>query len=181
MAVDDQPENPDPFIVQVLIFRPLCLIVLLANFIIITRYIFFFQLCYAKRKSIFTAQAHEKGITNLREFNIDTTAISVGIETGLVCIALSSGRYVFLDTNAQKKSMKELFTFDSKEVSPKIVNAGKEEFLVLGPGGLGVFTTSMGTSEKPPIIWQQSVHSVVIDGINVVAMANDVIFVNRWV
>ncbi|ODM98571.1 Transforming growth factor-beta receptor-associated protein 1 [Orchesella cincta] len=80
--------------------------------------------------------------------------------------------------NAQKKNVAELCQFDPKDVNPKIVNAGKEEFLLIGPGGLGVFTSSSGISERPPIIWHDKVNEIAVDGLNVVAAGNDVIYVN---
>lgn len=50
---------------------------------------------------------------------------------------------------------------------------------MIGPGGLGVFVTSRGTSERPPIIWSEKIHQLVVDGLNVVAVGNDSIYVSR--
>lgn len=71
------------------------------------------------------ALATEKGFNVLKEISLDTTALNLAVESGLVCAALSSGRYVFADMNAQKKNVVELCQFDPKDVNPKIVNAGK--------------------------------------------------------
>jgi hypothetical protein len=50
---------------------------------------------------------------------------------------------------------------------------------VIGPGGLGVFVTSRGTSERPPIIWSEKINQLV-DGLNVVAVSSDAIYVSRY-
>lgn len=50
--------------------------------------------------------------------------------------------------------------------------------MLIGPGGLGVFTSSSGISGRPPIVWHEKVNEIVVDGINVVAAGNDVIYVN---
>lgn len=52
---------------------------------------------------------------------------------------------------------------------------------MIGPGGLGVFTSSSGVSQRPPIVWHEKVNEIVVDGLNVVASGNDVIYVNRCV
>lgn len=85
----------------------------------------FNQLCFVKRKSLIMALASEKGFNVVKEISLDASALNLAIESGLVCAALSSGRYVFADMNAQKKNVVELCQFDPKDVVPKIVNAGK--------------------------------------------------------
>jgi hypothetical protein len=138
-----------------------------------------FQLCYVKKKSIFVAQASEKGFNTTKEIGLDALTICMAIESGLCCAALATGKYVFVNTMAPRKSVQDLCEFDPKEVQPRVVHVGKEEFLVIGPGGLGVFVTSLGTSERPPIIWSEKIHQLVVDGLNVVAVGSDAIYVSR--
>ena len=58
----------------------------------------------------------------------------------------------------------------------------KDEFLVLGPGGLGVFVTKDGTSERPPISWPDKVSQITVHNqLNVVAMGQDLIYVHSLV
>jgi hypothetical protein len=61
----------------------------------------------------------------VKEISLDSMAISLAIEAGLVCAALSTGRYIFINSLAQKKTVQELCEFDPKEVLPKVVHVGK--------------------------------------------------------
>lgn len=83
------------------------------------------QLCFVKKKSIVVAQASEKGFNTMKEITLDGLTISLAIESGLCCVALSTGKYVFVDTMAQRKSVQDLCEFDPKDVLPKVVHVGK--------------------------------------------------------
>jgi len=52
-------------------------------------------------------------------------AVALAVESGLVCAALSTGRYIFVNSLAQKKSVQDLCEFDPREVQPKVVHVGK--------------------------------------------------------
>jgi hypothetical protein len=71
------------------------------------------------------AQASEKGFTFIKEISLDSLSLCVAIESGLCCVALATGKYVFVNTTSQRKSVQDLCEFDPKEVLPKVVHVGK--------------------------------------------------------
>ena len=81
--------------------------------------------------------------------------------------------------NSPKRSVQKLCDFDTREGHARVVHVKKEEFLVLGPSCLGVFVTSAGTSERPPVVWPNRVNQVVVHNFNVVATCSDAIYVHR--
>ena len=72
-----------------------------------------------------------------------------------VCAALSSQYIVF---NLETMVMTPLFPLDSSVSSvPNILRIDRDEFLVQGPGNLGMFVTSAGVAGRPPLQWSSPV------------------------
>ena len=61
-----------------------------------------------------------------------------------------------------------------------VARVSKEEFLLSAPGDLGMFVTSAGVSERPPIQWSKPVQKFVFCQPYVVAMSDDSIVVYRY-
>ena len=72
----------------------------------------------------------------------------------------------------------DLFPYD-EYASPVVARVSKEEFLLSAPGDLGMFVTSAGVSERPPIQWSKPVQKFVFCQPYVVAMSDDSIVVYR--
>ncbi|OXA64944.1 Transforming growth factor-beta receptor-associated protein 1 [Folsomia candida] len=102
-AVDDNPIDGDPFSVS---------------------------LCFVKKKSIIVAQASETGFNIVKDISLDALTISLAIESGLCCVGLATGKYIIVNTMAQRKTMQDLCEFDPKEVLPKVVHVGKVSTLI---------------------------------------------------
>ena len=61
-----------------------------------------------------------------------------------------------------------------------MARVSKEEFLLNAPGDLGMFVTSAGVSERPPIQWSKPAQKFVFCQPYVVAMSDDSIVVYRY-
>jgi hypothetical protein len=59
----------------------------------------------------------------------------------------------------------------------------QEEFLLSAPGGLGMFVTSAGVSERPPIQWTKPVTRFIFSHPYIIALteSRDSVVVYRWV
>ncbi|GIY91426.1 transforming growth factor-beta receptor-associated protein 1 [Caerostris extrusa] len=73
------------------------------------------------------------------------------------CIALSS-KYVVVNT--ESGYAQELFPYDSNTTTPLVKRITKEEFLLGSSNALGMFVTTAGISERPPLQWGENVISV---------------------
>ncbi len=112
-----------------------------------------------------------------------------------VCAALSS-HYVILDVS--KGGSQDLFPFEGTPAIARIAKVvfflnfveaihtimflKQEEFLLSAPGGLGMFVTSAGVSERPPLQWgrgSESVSAFAYTAPYVVALADDGIAIYR--
>ena len=72
----------------------------------------------------------------------------------------------------------DLFPYD-ENASAVVARVSKEEFLLNAPGDLGMFVTSAGVSERPPIQWSKPALKFVFCQPYVVAMSDDSIVVYR--
>lgn len=55
----------------------------------------------------------------------------------------------------------------------------QEEFLLGGPSALGIFVTTAGISERPPLQWGNNVISVAYSHPYVIVLSSDVVTVYR--
>ena len=83
--------------------------------------------------------------------------------------------YILLLFNFQ---FTDLFPYD-ENASAVVARVSKEEFLLNAPGDLGMFVTSAGVSERPPIQWSKPAQKFVFCQPYVVAMSDDSIVVYR--
>ena len=79
---------------------------------------------------------------------------------------------------SSRSPQSDLFPHD-EDASPVVARVSREEFLLSAPGNLGMFVTSAGVSERPPIQWTKPVQKFVFCQPYVVAMSDDSIVVYR--
>ena len=85
---------------------------------------------------------------------------SLAMDGVFICAALSSQYVVY---NMDKMTVTPLFPLDPAvqgSVVPNILRIDRDEFLVQGPGNLGMFVTSAGVAGRPPLQWSADVTNV---------------------
>ncbi|XP_061089908.1 transforming growth factor-beta receptor-associated protein 1 [Conger conger] len=95
----------------------------------------------------------------LREVSLPQEPLSLAVDRSSLCVA-AGDRYFLHDHEAG--ATLDLFPHDLPKQGV-IVNAiGKGEFLLHGPGSLGMFVTRSGVSGRPPIQWSEGVLGAVV-------------------
>uniref|UniRef100_A0A914VBK9 CNH domain-containing protein n=1 Tax=Plectus sambesii TaxID=2011161 RepID=A0A914VBK9_9BILA len=93
-----------------------------------------------------------------RKIAIDEAPLAVSYDGSCLCYATDANYYVY-DINSDAQQV--LFPIDSGQVRPLVERINKEEFILNGMQGLGVFAKSDGVSSRPPVFWGVDyVHSV---------------------
>ncbi|MCL4130257.1 UNVERIFIED_CONTAM: hypothetical protein GTU68_011335, partial [Idotea baltica] len=115
---------------------------------------FTLQFCVGKRKSLQICSLCEDRVSLLKEISIQDPPINMAMDGKFVCVA---GHIQYCVYNVDSGTSQDLFTCDPSITYPLIKRISKEEFLVMGPGNLGMFVTAAGTSERPPIQWSEGV------------------------
>ncbi|XP_066960636.1 transforming growth factor-beta receptor-associated protein 1-like [Macrobrachium rosenbergii] len=114
------------------------------------------QLCVGKRRCIMLCSLHEDRVSLLKE--IPTAEPSnIAMDGSFVCVA-GQGEYCVI--NVETGASQDLFPYDPTSTYPHVKRVAKEEFLLAGPGNLGMFVTAAGISERPPIQWTEGVSAV---------------------
>ncbi|KAK3864441.1 hypothetical protein Pcinc_029874 [Petrolisthes cinctipes] len=114
------------------------------------------QLCVGKRRCIQVCSLHEDRVSLLKEISTPEP-VSMAMDGNYVCVA-GQGQYCVL--NVETGSSQDLFPYDHITVYPHVKRIAKEEFLLAGPGNLGMFVTAAGISERPPIQWTEEISAV---------------------
>ncbi|KAH9518827.1 transforming growth factor, beta receptor associated protein 1 [Bulinus truncatus] len=134
------------------------------------------ELCVAlKKKVIQLYTATEDRLIHLRDVNVPDLPLSVGVDGVFVCAALTS-QYCMIDMDSSH--ITELFPIDSEQIHPVIKRISKEEFLLSGPSALGIFATSAGVSQRPPMQWSDRLTAVCFVHPYILAMNDEFITVH---
>ncbi|XP_035226449.1 transforming growth factor-beta receptor-associated protein 1-like isoform X2 [Stegodyphus dumicola] len=128
------------------------------------------EICVAKRKQLMICHVTDDKIIHLRDIVISEPALVMAMDGQYVGLALSS-KYVVLDT--ESGHAQDLFPYDSNTTTPLVKRITKEEFLLGGPSALGMFVTTAGISERPPLQWGDNVISVAYSHPYVVVLSSD--------
>ncbi|CAL4122719.1 unnamed protein product, partial [Meganyctiphanes norvegica] len=118
---------------------------------------FTIHLCVGKKRSIQVCSLHEDRVSLLKEVSTQDTPVNVAMDGAFVCVA---GQVQYSIYNVETNSSQDLFPYDPETTYPHVKRVAKEEFLLAGPGNLGMFVTSAGISERPPIQWSDGVSAV---------------------
>lgn len=116
------------------------------------------EICVAlKKKTIQLYTVTEDRLMHLRDLSVSDPAVAVGIDGIHVCAALST-QYCMI--NSETGQVMDLFPFDSEHQNAIVKRISKEEFLLSGPSALGMFVTSAGISQRPPMQWSENLITV---------------------
>lgn len=111
------------------------------------------QLCVGKRRCIQFCSLHEDRVSFLRELSFHEP-VNIAMDGNYVCVA-GQGQYCVF--NVEAGTRQDLFPYDPANTYPHVKRIAKEEFLLAGPGNLGMFVTAAGISERPPIQWSEDI------------------------
>ncbi|XP_027234374.1 transforming growth factor-beta receptor-associated protein 1 isoform X1 [Penaeus vannamei] len=114
------------------------------------------QLCVGKRRCIQICSLHEDRVSLLKELSTPEP-VNIAMDGSYVCIA-GQGQYCVF--NVDSGASQDLFPYDPATTYPHVKRVAKEEFLLAGPGNLGMFVTAAGISERPPIQWTDGIKSL---------------------
>ncbi|XP_054708029.1 transforming growth factor-beta receptor-associated protein 1-like [Uloborus diversus] len=128
------------------------------------------EVCIAKRKQLIICHVTDDKIIPIRDINVPEPPLMMAMDGQFVCIALST-KYVVLDT--ENGNAQELFPYDSTTTSPLVKRITREEFLLGGPSALGMFVTTAGISERPPLQWGEDVVSAAYSHPYVIVLCPD--------
>lgn len=100
--------------------------------------------------------------------------VALAVHETCLCVA-TSDRYILRDY--QTRSALELFTHNLGKQNVLTKESVKGEFLLNGPGNLGMFVTSSGISLRPPVPWPEGVLDAVVHFPYVLALQSNAVHV----
>ncbi|XP_076353526.1 transforming growth factor-beta receptor-associated protein 1-like [Tachypleus tridentatus] len=115
---------------------------------------FVIELCVARKRQLQLYSLTEDKLSHIKDVTLPETALTIAMDGQYVCAALSS-QYVIAD--CWNSFSQHLFPYESDLTTPLVKRITREEFLLSGPSGLGMFVTVAGISERPPLPWDSSV------------------------
>lgn len=128
------------------------------------------QVCVARRKHLQLYDVTEEKVTHRKDVPVPETPLAMAMDGDYVCVALST-RYAVID--CATGAGQELFPYESSLTVPLVKRIAKEEFLLNGPSALGMFATTAGVSERPPLPWTTSVKALAYCRPYVVCLCDD--------
>ncbi|XP_066123958.1 transforming growth factor-beta receptor-associated protein 1 [Saccopteryx bilineata] len=129
LALNENPVSGDPFCVEVCIIS-------------------------VKRRTIQVFMVYEDRVQIVREVSTPEQPLAVAVDGHFLCLALTT-QYIIL--NYSTGDSQDLFPYCSEEKRPIVKRIGRQEFLLAGPGGLGMFATVAGISQRAPVHWSENV------------------------
>ncbi|MEE6470358.1 hypothetical protein FKM82_008943 [Ascaphus truei] len=149
-TLNENPVNGDPFSVEV------CLI-------------------SSKRRTVQIFSVGQERVQLVREVATPEQPCALAADGHYLCLALSS-RYITLNYNTGH--CQDLFPYPSEQKTPIIKRISRQEFLLAGPGGLGMFATVAGISQHAPVRWSENVIGAAVSFPYVLALDEDFITVH---
>lgn len=105
---------------------------------------------YSKKRSVQLYQVQEDSIVPLKEVSLPEHPRSLALDGRHMCVGTLSG-YLMVDMDSNTRQ--DLFpVVDTKLLVHRVAPS---EFLLAAPNNLGVFVTSAGISQRPPIQWSE--------------------------
>ncbi|XP_047637279.1 transforming growth factor-beta receptor-associated protein 1 [Phacochoerus africanus] len=149
-ALNENPVSGDPFCVEVCIIS-------------------------VKRRTIQVFLVYEDRVQIVREVSTPEQPLAVAVDGHFLCLALST-QYIIL--NYSTGASQDLFPYCSEEKRPIVKRIGRQEFLLAGPGGLGMFATVAGISQRAPVHWSENVIGAAVCFPYVIALDDEFITVH---
>uniref|UniRef100_A0A803VAX4 Transforming growth factor beta receptor associated protein 1 n=1 Tax=Ficedula albicollis TaxID=59894 RepID=A0A803VAX4_FICAL len=149
-TLNENPVSGDPFCVEVCIIS-------------------------VKRRTIQMFLVFEDRVQIVKEVFTPEQPCAVAVDGYYLCLALTT-QYIILNYNTGVSQ--DLFPYCSDEKRPIVKRIGRQEFLLAGPGGLGMFATVDGISQRAPVHWSENVLGAALCFPYVVALDDEFITVH---
>ncbi|XP_037662751.1 transforming growth factor-beta receptor-associated protein 1 [Choloepus didactylus] len=149
-ALNENPVSGDPFCVEVCIIS-------------------------VKRRTIQMFLVYEDRVQIVKEVSTPEQPFAVAVDGHFLCLALTT-QYIIL--NYSTGVSQDLFPYCSEEKRPIVKRIGRQEFLLAGPGGLGMFATVAGISQRAPVHWSENVIGAAVCFPYVIALDDEFITVH---
>jgi hypothetical protein len=91
-----------------------------------------------------------------------------------ICAALPL-RYIIL--NLESGHVTDLFPVEENSPNLAITRIQEQEFLIAGPGNLGMFVTTAGTSVRPPVQWTANLYRIIYSYPYIIGLSPECILV----
>jgi len=137
------------------------------------------EVCVAKRKQgqLALLSLTEEKMAVVRTREVSHPVLSMALAGPHLCCAHPS---IYTVYNLHTGTQVELFPVECGESSPPppILPTGPDEFLLLGPGNLGVFVRAGGEAGRPPVQWGRAPSHLVSDGDHLLSLGEEVVSVH---
>ena len=136
------------------------------------------EICVAfvKRKPLQIYQIYVDRVVPMHEISLQEHPKSFSIDGRFICASTSSAYFMI---NFEANTRQELFPIsDSEKNRHSITKVGPSEFLISAANGLGVFVSSDGTSNRPPLQWSDGVFATCMLQPYVIAIDDEFITVH---
>ncbi|KAL4225569.1 transforming growth factor [Mactra antiquata] len=110
-----------------------------------------------KKKQVQLYNITDDKMIHVKDISLSETASCIGLDGHVICAALTS-QYCMVNYDSGQHT--DLFPIDLEHTTPIVKRISKEEFLLSGPSALGMFVTSEGISQRPPLQWSERLLSV---------------------
>ncbi|KAK3925412.1 Transforming growth factor-beta receptor-associated protein 1 [Frankliniella fusca] len=142
---------------------------------------FLFQICVAPvskgQVCIYNVTPDDK-INLSNTYTLQEPIKCLSADCGIICAALQD-KYIILDCDHGQ--VQDLFPFDKDAFTPYLCKVAKEEFLLSGPDGLGIFVCAAGTSNRPPLQWSYPLTSLTFHHPYILGVSHEIIMVHSIV
>ncbi|XP_020385326.2 transforming growth factor-beta receptor-associated protein 1 homolog [Rhincodon typus] len=128
-----------------------------------------------KRKTVQMYTVHEDRVQLIKEISTPEQPVAMAVDGYFLCLAMST-QYIILSYNTG--TSQDLFPYNSEDKQPIVKRIGREEFLLAGPGALGMFVTAAGISQRAPVHWSENVIGAAVCFPYVVALDEEFVTVH---
>ena len=150
-CVNERPLNRNPFAVEICV-------------------------SFSKKKVLQIFQVSLDRVVPMQEVSFQDYPRTFSVDGRFICASTSTAYYM---ANFEANSKQELFPItDSEKNLHAITRVGPSEFLISASNGLGVFVSTDGTSNRPPLQWSDGVFATAILQPYVVAIDDEFITVH---
>eukprot|EP00079_Xenopus_tropicalis_P013183 XP_002941202.1 PREDICTED: transforming growth factor-beta receptor-associated protein 1 [Xenopus tropicalis] len=135
------------------------------------------ELCLisSKKRTVQIFSVGQERVQLIREVATPEQACVIAADGLYLCLALSS-RYITLNYNTGH--CQDLFPYPSDQKKPIVKWISRQEFLLAGPSGLGMFATVAGITQRAPVRWSDNVIGAAISFPYVLALDEEFITVH---
>ena len=134
------------------------------------------QLCIARRKQLIVYNMTSEKMIPIKELSLQQFVLSLSMDGQYICVATDS-QYLIVDW--ETSYIQELCAVDSEIAVPVSKRITKEEFLISGPSALGLFVKSTGVSDRLPLQWGSDILSIAYSHPYILCLSEQMISIFR--